>query len=190
LNNLRKQVSDSTGKLKDTLDKSTPIRPSHSLIVNPPQQEPIKQQLDITKKVFEGRLSGSKEKEPSADSMLIEPPKGINLLNSNILEKIDDKTSSYINKLESTKEINQPQKEFIQECFREQNNFFKECLFDLQNSVSENVGNLHLEVIRQFEIQKNELDAKLDKYFTEFNALFLRHEQMKQENDRLKKTSF
>ena len=50
--------------------------------------------------------------------------------------------------------MDQPQKEFIQECFREQNNFFKECLFDLQNSVSENVGNLHLEVIRQFEIQK------------------------------------
>ncbi len=54
----------------------------------------------------------------------------------------------------SVPNINQPQKEFIQDCFREQNHFFKECLFDLQSSVSENIGNLHLEVIRQFEIQK------------------------------------
>ena len=32
--------------------------------------------------------------------MQIEPPKGINILNTNILEKIDDRTNSYVNKIE------------------------------------------------------------------------------------------
>ena len=77
------------------------MRPT-SLLVSPNslQQEPsaVKPQLDITKKVFEGRTSGAKEKE--SDSMLIEPPKGINLLNTNILEKIDDRTNTYVNKVE------------------------------------------------------------------------------------------
>jgi len=68
---------------------------------NPLHQEPVsigKSPLDLTKKVFESSTRTSAAKEP--DSMQIEPPKGINILNTNILEKIDDRTNSYVNKIE------------------------------------------------------------------------------------------
>ena len=79
--------------------RPTPVRPTSLLVSpNPLHQEPsaVKPQLDINKKVFEGRTSAAKE----SDSMLIEPPKSINLLNTNIIEKIDDRTNSYVNKVE------------------------------------------------------------------------------------------
>ena len=71
----------------------------------------------------------------------------------------------------------------------------------MQNTVNEGVQNLHVEIIRQFEIQqvicllfcfnsKNEFDSKLEKYFTQFNSFFKHYEEMKTENQRLKKTSF
>lgn len=60
--------------------------------------EPFKLQSDLSKKVFENMSSLKKEKNP--DAMNIEVPKTFSGINSQIMEKLEEKSNSYISKID------------------------------------------------------------------------------------------
>jgi protein NEDD1 len=97
----------------------------------------------------------------------------------NMSDNFNQKTDGYANAAQNVKEFSEGQQTFLKECFN-----------DMKNHFSDTLQNMHLEMIRQFQIQQNELNNILEKNFTQYSQLQDRYETLKQENDRLKKTSF
>ena len=56
--------------------------------------------------------------------------------------------------------------------------------------VGDDLSNIHIEIIRQFTLQMNELTTLLNNVSVENSELLNRYRELSEENERLKKTSF
>ncbi|CAD8093613.1 unnamed protein product [Paramecium primaurelia] len=75
------------------------------------------------------------------------------------------------------------QKKFIQQQINEQT-------YQLKKIVQDSVSSMHIDMIRQFQIQQNEMQQLLDQYMKEQSNLVQRISQLEQENQQLKRQSY
>ncbi|CAD8117089.1 unnamed protein product [Paramecium sonneborni] len=75
------------------------------------------------------------------------------------------------------------QKKFIQQQINEQT-------YQLKKIVQDSVSSMHIDMIRQFQIQQNEMQQLLDQHMKEQSNLVQRISQLEQENQQLKRQSY
>ncbi|EAS04549.1 cytochrome d1 heme domain protein (macronuclear) [Tetrahymena thermophila SB210] len=111
------------------------------------------------------------------------PPKA-----STIIERTNGKNLSQLQQQPSLPtqqgdDFTSKQKQYIK-------NMMEDYFLDMKFSFSEQFQNLHIEIIRQFQIQQNELTALLEQYVNKNKALEEKMQQLQLENDRLKKSTY
>ncbi|KAL4502999.1 hypothetical protein ABPG72_014228 [Tetrahymena utriculariae] len=111
------------------------------------------------------------------------PPKA-----STIIERTNGKNFSQIQPqpsqlIQQGDDFTSKQKQYIK-------NMMEDYFLDMKFSFSEQFQNLHIEIIRQFQIQQNELTALLEQYVNKNKILEEKMQQLKLENERLKKSTY
>ncbi|KAL4455475.1 hypothetical protein ABPG74_012627 [Tetrahymena malaccensis] len=111
------------------------------------------------------------------------PPKA-----STIIERTNGKNLSQIQQqppqlIQQGDDFTNKQKQYIK-------NMMEDYFLDMKFSFSEQFQNLHIEIIRQFQIQQNELTTLLDQYVNKNKILEEKLQQLQLENERLKKSTY
>ncbi|KAM3143098.1 hypothetical protein pb186bvf_004684 [Paramecium bursaria] len=67
---------------------------------------------------------------------------------------------------------------------------FNDQFYHIKQLVTDQIGSVHVDMIRQFQIQSNELQVMMDKYMIHQNSLVQRVQQLEYENNQLKRQTY